>query len=228
MNTILNLFDSFLAGSFFFQAQDHPIEAIRFLGIKLINPDDLWDLLFRYAFNLVITFILVRVIYYKSNKRKDYFFIYFLMNTVVFLLCFMLENIELQLGFALGLFALFGIIRYRTDPIPIKEMTYLFVVVGVGIINALANSKISYAELLFANLAILGISWYLEDFWMVKQLDQLEINYEKIDLVHESKKKELIDDLRERTGLDVRDVSVLRMSYLRDTARLRVSYRKNK
>lgn len=225
MNFIVQLSDLLHFPALAFPLQDAPIESLRLMGMKLVNPTDFWALVFRYAFNLLVTFILVRVIYYASNKRKEYFFIYFLMNTVVFLLCFMLENIELQLGFALGLFALFGIIRYRTDPIPIKEMTYLFVVVGVGIINALANSKISYAELVLANTSILLITWYLEKIWMVKQLEKVLINYEKIELIHAAKREELIQDLRERTGLDVREVSVVRMSYLRDTARLMVSYK---
>lgn len=208
-----------------FVAQDVPIEALRLFGVKLVNPSDLGELVLRFSFNMIVTIILIRGIYFGANKRKDYFFIYFLMNTVVFLLCFMLENVTLELGFALGLFALFGIIRYRTDPIPIKEMTYLFLVVGVAIINSLANQKISYAELLFTNLAILLITWYLEKIWMAKQLDTMIINYEKIDLVHASRKSELIQDLSERTGLDVKDFSILRMSYLRDTARLLVSYK---
>jgi hypothetical protein len=137
----------------------------------------------------------------------------------------MLKNVTLELGFALGLFAIFGIIRYRTDPIPIKEMTYLFLVVGIAIINSLANKKVSYAELMFTNMAILGITWFLENVWLSKQLDTVRINYEKIELVHPERKDELIADLKERTGLDVQDVKVDRMSYLRDTARLMVSFK---
>ena len=222
---MLQLFDLSLLQPLLIQTQDSAIEALRLFGIKLINPQDFWELVLRFSFNLVVTIALIRGIYFGSNKRKEYFFIYFLMNTVVFLLCFMLENVTLELGFALGLFALFGIIRYRTDPIPIKEMTYLFLVVGVAIINALANKKISYAELLVTNLAILGITWYLEKIWMGKQLDTVIVNYEKIELCHGDKKEELIQDLIERTGLDVKDVTVMRMSFLRDTARLLVSFK---
>ncbi|MBT3242784.1 MAG: DUF4956 domain-containing protein [Bacteroidetes bacterium] len=225
ISSILQLFDLSFILSLLQQSQDAPIEAIKLFGIKLMNPHDFWELVLRFSFNMLVTFILIRGIYYRSNKRKDYFFIYFLMNTIVFLICFMLENVTLELGFALGLFALFGIIRYRTDPIPIKEMTYLFVVVGVAIINALSNRKISYAEMMFTNLAILGITYYLEKIWMMKQLSIIRINYEKIELVHPSKQAELIADLKERTGLDVRSVNVARMSFLRDSARLMVSYK---
>ena len=140
----------------------------------------------------------------------------------------MLENVNLQMGFALGLFAIFGIIRYRTDPIPIKEMTYLFLMVGLAMVNALSNRKISYAELVFSNIAIITLTWYLEKIWMLKREEMIEINYEKIELVHPSKRKELLEDLKERTGLDIVKVTVMRMSYLRDTAKLRILYRSQK
>jgi len=225
ISSILHLFDLSAILNMFLQHQEAPIEAIKLFGIKLINPTDLWSLMLRFSLNMGITYILIKLIYFKTNKRKDYLFIYFLMSTIVFLICFMLGNVKIELGFALGLFAIFGIIRYRTDPIPIKEMTYLFLVVGVAIINALSNKKVSYAEMIFTNMAIVIITWYLEKIWMTKQLSIIRINYEKIDLVHPSKKEELIEDLKERTGLDIKDVSVARMSFLRDTARLMVKYK---
>ena len=106
-----------------------------FFGIELIDVQDFWELLIRFAFNLFVILIGVRWLYYPMAKRKDYLFTYILISAVVFLLCFLLENVKLQLGFALGLFAIFGIIRYRTDAIPIKEMTYLFLVIGISVIN---------------------------------------------------------------------------------------------
>jgi hypothetical protein len=225
ITSILQLFDLSFILNMFQQSTDAPIEAIRLFDIKLINPTDFWNLILRFGLNLSITIVLIRVIYYKSNKRKDYFFIYFLMNMIIFMICIMLKNVPVELGFALGLFAIFGIIRYRTDPIPIKEMTYLFLVVGLAIINALANKKVSYAELLFTNFAILGITWYLESIWMSKQLEIVRINYEKIELIHPDREAELIEDLRQRTGLDVKSVSVSRINYMRDTARLMVSFK---
>ena len=110
-------------------------------------------------FNLVVITIVVRYIYYPITNNKDYLFTYFLISLTVLLLCILLDIVKLQLGFALGLFAIFGIIRYRTDPIAIKEMTYLFLVIGISVINALSNKKISHAELLFANLLIVFITY---------------------------------------------------------------------
>ena len=116
---------------------------IQIFGTDLFNKD-FYELLFRMIFNLLIVSYIVRYLYFNSTKNKDYLFTYLMISLTVFLLCFLLENVKLQLGFALGLFAIFGIIRYRTDPIPIKEMTYLFIVIGISIMNALANKKISY------------------------------------------------------------------------------------
>jgi len=117
---------------------------LEFLGIPLFDMEDFWKLIIKGSFNLLVTTIIIRYIYYPITKNKDYLFTYFLISLTVFVLCFLLDNVKLELGFALGLFAIFGIIRYRTDPIPIKEMTYLFLVIGISVINALANKKISY------------------------------------------------------------------------------------
>ncbi|HDS07555.1 MAG TPA: DUF4956 domain-containing protein, partial [Bacteroides sp.] len=106
------------------------------LNIELMNWEDFLDLILRTVFNLAVVICLVRYMYYKTTPRKDYLFTYILISLVVFFMCFLLENIKLELGFALGLFAIFGIIRYRTTQIPIREMTYLFLVIGLSVINA--------------------------------------------------------------------------------------------
>lgn len=225
ISSILHLFDMSVILNFLFQSQDAPIEAIKLFGIKIMNPTDFWSLVLRFTLNLTVTFLIVKVIYFKRNKRKEYVFTFFLMSTVVFLICFSLVSTDIKLGFALGLFAIFGIIRYRTDPIPIKEMTYLFLVVGVSIVNGLSGKKVSYAEVLLVNIILVTVTWYLEAKWLSKQLSTIRVNYEKIELIHPDKKAELIADLKDRTGLDVKDVSVDRISFLRDTARLMVSYK---
>ena len=126
-------------------------------GKELISKEDLYELLIRFGFNLLVVFICVRWLYYPRAKRKDYLFTYLLVSAVIFLMCFLLENVGLDTGLALGLFAIFGIIRYRTDAIPIKEMTYLFLVIGIAVINALSNKKVSYAELVATNAILLLI-----------------------------------------------------------------------
>lgn len=199
-------------------------DAVRFLGIKLINPEDFINLLVRFAFNTIISLIIVRYLYYSTSKRKDYLFTFILISTTVFLLCFSLENVKLELGFALGLFAIFGIIRYRTITIPIKEMTYLFIVIGLAVINALANKKVSYAELVFTNVAIIGIVWGLEKVWLIKHESSKKIVYEKIDLIKPERYNELLADVEKRTGLKVNRIEVGTVNFLRDTADIKVYY----
>jgi len=198
--------------------------AIRFLGIKLINAADFINLLIRFVFNMAISIIIVRYVYYTVARRKDYLFTYIVISGTVFLLCFSLENVNLELGFALGLFAIFGIIRYRTAQIAIKEMTYLFVIIGISVINALANKTVSYAELLFINIAIVGIVWGLEKVWLLKHESSKRITYEKIDLIKPEKYNELLADVEGRTGLKINRIEVGSINFLRDTANIKAYY----
>lgn len=193
-------------------------------GIEIIDVEDFFELIMRFTLNTVVVIILVRYLYYKITNRKDYLFTYFLISTIVFLLCFMLENVSLELGFALGLFAIFGIIRYRTRQIEIKEMTYLFLVIGVSVINALANKKVSYTELLFTNLTLIVLTYLLERVFFLKHETRKTIFYEKIELVKPENYELMLQDLEERTGLVINRAEVGRIDFLRDAARVRIYY----
>ncbi|MBL4658416.1 MAG: DUF4956 domain-containing protein [Flavobacteriales bacterium] len=196
----------------------------RLFGIKYINTQDFLELLVRFIFNLGIALLIVRAIYYPITKRKDYLFTYLMFSIIVFFMCQVLSSVKLGLGFALGLFAIFGIIRYRTDPIPIKEMTYLFVVIGLSAINGLANKKVSYAELMFTNFAVVAVTYALEKLWLLKSESRKTVLLEKIELIKPSNHELLMNDLRERTGLNIHRVEIGRIDFLRDTARVRVFY----
>ena len=195
-----------------------------FLSIELMNWEDFLDLVIRTSFNILVVIILVRYLYYRITPRKDYLFTYVLISVVVFFMVFLLENIKIELGFALGLFAIFGIIRYRTRQIPIREMTYLFLVIGISVINALANSKVSYAELVFTNIALLTVTYLLEKVFLLKHESKKAINYENVELVKPENREELIRDLEERTGLKINRVEIGRIDYLRDAARVIIYY----
>lgn len=195
-----------------------------FLNIELVNWEDFIDLILRTVFNTSVILILVRYLYYRITPRKDYLFTYILISVVVFFMVFLLENIKIELGFALGLFAIFGIIRYRTRQIPIREMTYLFLVIGISVINALANSKVSYAELIFTNIAVLTITYLLEKIFLLKHESKKAINYENVELIKPEKRAELIEDLELRTGLKINRVEIGRIDYLRDSARVIIYY----
>ena len=203
------------------------IEGSEFLGAPLFDSEDFWRLILKTVFNLSVILLLVRGIYYPMTKNKDYLFTYLLISLTVFVLCILLDDVKLQLGFALGLFAIFGIIRYRTDPIPIKEMTYLFLVIGVSVVNALANKKISHAELLFANLVIVFVTYGMERLWLLKHESRKNITYEKIELIVPEKHEELLSDLKKRTGIDIIRFEIKRIDFLRDTANICIYYYDN-
>jgi len=197
---------------------------IKFFGLRIIDTQDTLELILRFIFNFFFLFILIRYIYYTTTRRKDFLVTYMLLSTIVFLLLFLLDSVKLQVGFALGLFAIFGILRYRTSQIPIREMTYLFLVIGLSVINALANKKISYAELLFTNFMVLFVAWGFEKIWLIRHETKKNIIYEKIDLIKPEKRQELIKDIEERTGLKITRVEVGRVDFMRDIARLRIYY----
>ena len=193
--------------------------------IKFITVPDFMELLLRFTFNTAVIFILIRLLYYPAARRKDYLFTYILISSVVFLLCFLLESVKLQIGFALGLFAIFGIIRYRTDAIPIKEMTYLFLIIGVSVINALTTTSTSIADLLFSNLVIIFITFGLEKLWLLKHESSRLVIYEKMNLIRPENTELLLNDLKERTGIsNINRVEIGKTDFLRDICELRIFY----
>jgi hypothetical protein len=193
-------------------------------GSELFSFTGLPELLLRFGINLVVIILLVRWLYYTATRRKDYLFTYILISSVVFLLCYLLESVSLQIGFALGLFAIFGIIRYRTNPMPIKEMTYLFLVIGVSVINALTAGT-SLFEILFANIAVVLITFGLEKVWLLRHTSSKVIIYEKINLIVPEKYDEMIADLQQRTGIrEIKKVEIGAINFLKDTCRMIIYY----
>lgn len=199
-------------------------DGLKFFGMKLINSEDLISLLVRFSLNLIVIIAIVIGLYAKSSRRKDFYFSYIAVSIVIFLLCFLLANVKMELGFALGLFAVFSIIRYRTDSIPIKEMTYLFVVIVVSVINSLANKKISYAELVTTNLLIVVSLYIMEKILNLRQELTYRILYEKIENVKAGKEDELLADLKERTGIDIKRFEIERIDFLRDVAYINIFF----
>ncbi|MCF8276988.1 MAG: DUF4956 domain-containing protein [Flavobacteriales bacterium] len=192
-------------------------------GSPLYHQDFL-ELLIRLLINVVVAYVIIRQIYYPVHNRKDYLFTYFIFNLLIFFLSYLLSGVKLQLGFAFGLFAIFGILRYRTEALAIKEMTYLFVVIAVAVINALANKKISYTELMFTNLVIMGVTFLLEKKWLLRHEITKTILYENIELIKPEKRELLTQDLEHRTGLKITRVQVGRIDFLRDTAIVKIFF----
>ena len=198
---------------------------MEFLDVELFNQKDVFKLFIRFLIDFSFTFVIIRVLYFAANRRKDYLFTFFVFNLLTFFICFLLRKVPMELGFALGLFAVFGILRYRTEPIPIKEMTYLFIVIGLAMINALANKKISWAELMFVNSTILLVTLSFEKLWFNNEVQTKNVIYERIDLIKKETRLEMISDLRQRTGLDIVKVQIGKIDFLRDVASVTIFYK---
>lgn len=185
---------------------------------------DFYKLLARLMANLVFLTIIIRFLYYPKTKRKDYLFTYYLIGLVTFFLCFGLKKLDIDTGMGLGLFAIFGIIRYRTDAIEIKEMTYLFIVIGLSVVNALAANRISVAETLLINATVVAMTYGLEYLWLLKHETRKTLIYERIDLILPDRADEMHADLEARTGLKINRFDVGRIDFLNDTAQVRIYY----
>ena len=187
---------------------------------------ELLNLIIRFGFNLSVAFIIIKLIYQRDHNNNDFVFTYFMFNSLIFFFASILGSITINMGFAFGLFAVFAILRYRTDPIPIKEMTYLFIVITIGVINALSGDEVSFGALLFTNTALVGLTYFLEKYWQNNLLASMNIDYEKIENVKPENHEALLTDLKERTGLNIQDFQFSRMNFLRDTARIKIYYKK--
>jgi hypothetical protein len=196
-------------------------------GIDLFDLEDFSKLLFKFGINFIFLIIIVRLIYYRVKDDKDYVFTYIMFNILTFFICFLLRKVPMEMGFALGLFAVFGILRYRTEAIPIRQMTYLFIVIGISMINALSNKSVSIFEVFFTNSLITLITYLIDRLWFQTIEEKKSIVYEKIELIKPENKQELIKDLKERTGLPIHEVKVEKIDFLKDTAAVTIYYNRD-
>lgn len=180
--------------------------------------------LVKLSLNLVVVLALVRLLYFPRKRDKDYLFTFLVFNLLVFLVCFFMGALELSAGLGFGLFALFGILRYRTITVPIKEMTYLFTVIVVAMVNALSSKVMGLQITLAANGAILGLIFFLEKIWLSTQQGFKVITYEKIENIKPENSLLLLNDLRARTGLDITTIDIESINFLNDTALIKIYY----
>jgi hypothetical protein len=193
-------------------------------GTQFFDLQDLSKLLFKFGINFIFLIVIVRAIYYKVKDDKDYVFTFIMFNILTFFICFLLRKVPMEMGFALGLFAVFGILRYRTEAIPIRQMTYLFIVIGISMINALSNKSISIFEVLFTNGFITLITYLVDSVWFQSIEESKNILYEKIDLIKPDNQEKMMEDLKQRTGLPIHAVKVDKIDFLRDTASITIYY----
>ena len=207
---------------------------------SLITSDycRLLDLLFRLIINTLFSVIIARKFYFPKSRRVDFFFTYILVGFGIFMLIHLMGDAKLKTGIAMGLFAIFCIMRYRTESVPIREMTYLFLIISLAAINGLAWTAdisdkhpeffapelTSMTELLVTNLLFIAVIWIAEGGKWVTSLSTKYIKYDKIDLIAPEKRGELIEDLKQRTGLNIKEVSIGSLDFLKDMALIKVYY----
>jgi len=198
---------------------------MEFFGIPLFD-DDFYKMIFRFLINIFFLTALIKYSYYKFSEKADYLFTFYLIGTIVFFLCFTLKKYEIDLGLALGLFAIFGILRYRTDPLKVREMTYLFVVIGLSLVNALSNKKMSYTEIFVANTIVVAMAYFLDRFWSQKKTNTKDILYESLEHIRPEHHEILKAKLEEKLGFEILSISLGQIDFKAETVKIKISYKK--
>ena len=196
-----------------------------YFGTELFfDAQDFYRLLLRLGVNLFFVTFVVWVVYYRVYKNREFVFTYYVFNVITFSLCVLLRKVPMELGFALGLFGVFGILRYRTEQIRIRDLTYLFIVIGMALINAVANKKVSAAELLVVNVVIAAMCALLELPKSGRRHGATPMTYDNLALLKPGQQAALLADLSTRTGMNVVRVDINAIDFLRDSAEITIVY----
>lgn len=198
---------------------------MEFFGIPLFD-DDFYKMIFRFLINIFFLTALIKYSYYKFSEKADYLFTFYLVGTIVFFLCFTLKKYEIDLGLALGLFAIFGILRYRTDPLKVREMTYLFVVIGLSLVNALSNKKMSYTEIFVANSIVVAMAYFLDRYWNQQKTNTKDILYESLEHIRPEHHELLKAELEHKLGFEILSISLGQIDFKAETVKIKIRYKK--
>ena len=197
----------------------------------------------RFALNLLVCWILVHFFYYRKSRRRDYYFTFIVFSSAMLTLLYIMGNVEVGVGLTLGLFAIFGVIRYRTETVPIREMTYLFIIIALAAVNGLAplyhvvdNATAPHYVLGWGNVGVMALVnglmlllvSILESESLVKHVTTKLVQYDRIELIVPQKREELIEDLQKRLGVKVENVEIGHVDFLKDSAMIKVYYRLGK
>jgi hypothetical protein len=191
----------------------------------LLIDNSLWNLLIRFVINLGVLFTLVFLIYYRFSKKEQYIFAYILMGVMIFLICSVLGSKEIQMGLALGIFAIFAIIRFRTVPFSVKEITYVFIIIGISVINSLASLPPFILGAVIVNVTILLLTYLLELFLQKRSLSSYTIIYNNIELLKPENYQELLKDLSASTGRNIVKADIQHVNIKRKNAELEIWFR---
>ena len=192
-------------------------------GFRWYDAAGVTEMLLRFGFFMLVLFFIVYFLYYRKTHRRDYFFTLVLLSVSIFFLIYLLGSVKVKIGFALGLFAIFGVLRYRTETIPVREMSYMFGVISLSVINALADS-LSFVELLVPNVAIALLIWFFETYVLRRNLATKLLLYDRIELITPERREELLEDLQKRTGLKITKINIGSIDFLKDTAIIKIEY----
>ncbi|MBQ1909224.1 MAG: DUF4956 domain-containing protein [Bacteroidaceae bacterium] len=204
------------------------------IGVTFFDPQHFISLVIRFAINLSVVSIIARFFYFPRSHRRDYMFIFILMAQSIFLLVTLMEGDSMNVGAALGLFAIFGIMRFRTEAVPIREMTYLFMLIALSVVNALAQGDyhpkadywdgVGLVTILFVNFVFICLAWVFESSRIVSTSCSKYIRYDNVNLIAPEKREELKADLEKRLGLKILRVEVGMVDFLKDSCMIRIFY----
>ena len=223
---MLNEFTTLLQGDDLLELDqvNRPLLSVQTGSLSLLEEKPYLGLLLFFGLNFIVTGLIMGYFYYRKTHRRDYLFTFIMVSTTIFLMVYLLESVKIKVGFALGLFAIFGILRYRTDSLPVREMTYLFVIIGISVINALSNGTNSMIELLITNAIFLILTWLMETKHLLKHTSSKAIIYERLDLLKPNMQGELLNNIRERTGLNVTRFEIGQIDFKKKVAYIKIFY----
>lgn len=224
-------------------ADDMLLDVQTITDAMMTTAQKIGELGIRFALNLLVCWILVHFFYYKKSRRRDYYFTFIVFSSAMLTLLYIMGNVEVGVGLTLGLFAIFGVIRYRTETVPIREMTYLFIIIALAAVNGLAPlyhvvdiATAPHYVLGWGNVGVMALVnalmlllvWVLESESLVKHVTTKLVQYDRIDLIVPEKREELVEDLEKRLGVKVENVEIGHVDFLKDSAMIKVYYRLGK
>lgn len=190
---------------------------------QIFNFADILPMLWRFVFNTAAVWLITHWLYFPKSRRREYYFTFMLIGISVFFLINLLGGAKIKIEFALGLFAIFGIIRYRTESMPVREMTYLFIIIAMSVINGL-SANFGWVELLAVNLLFILMTFLFENIKVKGSMAVKLVQYDRIELIKPERRAELLADLKERTGLDIVKIEIGGIDFLRDMSVIKIYY----
>ncbi len=190
---------------------------------NLMDTADFLPMMLRFAINTITVWLITHWLYFPKSRRREYYFTFMLIGFSIFFLINLLGDAKVRIEFALGLFAVFGIIRYRTESMPVREMTYLFMIIALSVINGLSTS-LSWLQLIVVNLLFIAVTFLFEHIKVKGSMAIKLVQYDRIELIKPERRAELLADLRERTGLDIVKVEIGGIDFLRDMSVIKIYY----